>query len=140
MRDAAFFFAVLLLLSFFGGCSVTSAPTESTTETLENVLEATTDHSSSTSPGADSSAANRAADFIRLHYADVQKDMAQGEGEYLEALGELLGVLPARLPEFCALGYTSYSSLYGQGRQESTVLAASLARELALRPDLVLAN
>ena len=133
----SFILALLCLgAALVSGCATTTAPTESTTETFDKTTNAALDVTSSTSPGSRNSSA-QATEFARTHYASVQRDMAVGQGEYLEALGELLGVPAVRLPAFCALGRESYPQLYKRGEQDPARLVAYLEQSLQQRPELL---
>jgi hypothetical protein len=48
--------------------------------------------------------------FASANYDNLSKEMAQGGGEHLASLGELMGVPEESLPEFFALAQSRYPS------------------------------
>lgn len=87
---------VLSTLTF--GCTL-KASTESLTDITTNFV-------SSTTPGAwfnEDGLLNpdqRIQVFVAINYESLQQNMAQGEGEYLRALGTLMNVPPDRMSGF----------------------------------------
>lgn len=87
--------ALLIILS---GCTL-KASTESLTDATTNFL-------SSTTPGAWFNEDGlirpdqRLNVFVAINYETLQQEMAQGEGEYLTALGTLLEIPDEKMPSF----------------------------------------
>ncbi|GJL53361.1 MAG: hypothetical protein NPIRA02_04930 [Nitrospirales bacterium] len=88
------------------GCTL-KATTESLTDTTTNIL-------SSTTPGAWFTAdgllkpEEKVNAFIATNYHNLQQNMAQGEGEYLTALGSLLEIQEEAMPQFHARAQTHF--------------------------------
>ena len=112
----------------FTSCATTTAPTESSTETIDKTTNAALDMTSSTSPGSSDFSAQATA-FTEKNYASVRRDIGRGKGEHLEALGELLGVAPEALETFCRLNKQNYEKLYGKGDISAAELVASLQED-----------
>jgi hypothetical protein len=126
----------LVVLPFFlAGCGTTSAPTESSTKTLDKTSNSTMDATSSTSPGNKSSEA-RAEQFTRENYARVKRDMAAGGGEYLTALGVLLEVPLEKEDVFFALSRKKYATLYPVPQTTASQMLANLHLAMSADPQL----
>ncbi len=93
-------FVCSVTLIMGSGCTL-KASTESLTDTMTNFL-------SSTTPGAWFNEDGlikpdqRINVFVAINYETLQQDMAQGEGEYLTALGTLLEIPDEKMPSFKA--------------------------------------
>lgn len=104
------------------------------TETLKGTLEATKDVLSSTTPGAWVTAdgllktEHKVNAFVTLNFENLTQDMAQGHGEYLTSLSELLGVSHDRRQAFFSYAQSRYSSLK-PGRSGPSDLLALLAQD-----------
>jgi len=53
--------------------------------------------------------------FASVNYDNLSQEMAQGGGEHLASLGELMGVPQEKLPEFFALAQNRYPTLAASG-------------------------
>jgi hypothetical protein len=53
--------------------------------------------------------------FASVNYHNLSQEMAQGGGEHLASLGELMGVPQEKLPEFFALAQSRYPTLAASG-------------------------
>jgi len=118
-----------LLLFLFGaaGCDVTrelvKAPFEATTELTNGTTQASSEllqplkeFTSSTTPGAlyndPLKSKHRLQVFIAHTFDNVQRDIAQGEGEYLTSLATLAGIPQERRPLFFAMLQDRYITIY----------------------------
>ena len=126
---------LIFLPIFFVGCGTTSAPTESSTNTIDKTTNSTTDATSSTSPGSGDGSA-RAEEFTRLNYAQVQADMAAGGGEHLAALACLLEIPPEQEQRFFVLSREKYAMLYSTPSTTPRRMLTRLSREMAADPQL----
>jgi hypothetical protein len=134
LKDTTLLIGCLIVLSLFpAGCGTTSAPTESSTKTLDKTSNSTMDATSSTSPGNKGSEA-RAEQFTRENYARVKRDMAVGGGEYLAALGVLLDVPPTKEKDFFSLSREKYATLYPAPHTSASQMLALLHREMSIDP------
>lgn len=118
-----------LLLFLFGatGCDATrelvkapfeatTALTDGTTQASKELLEPLKEFTSSTTPGAlyndPLKAKHRFRAFIAYTFNNVQRDIAQGEGEYLTSLATLAGIPQERRPQFFAMLQDRYTAIY----------------------------
>lgn len=74
--------------------------------------------------------------FTALNFENVKQDMAQGQGEYLASLSELLGIPEDRQATFFQLTREKYPQLVPTDRTTPAELVASLHGELAADPRL----
>ncbi|GJL64959.1 MAG: hypothetical protein NPIRA04_36130 [Nitrospirales bacterium] len=99
-----------LLVLFVSGCTL-RATTESLTDTTTNIL-------SSTTPGAWFTAdgllkpEEKVNAFIVTNYDNLQQNIAQGEGEYLTALGTLLEIQEKNMDTFHARAQEKFLDIF----------------------------
>ena len=120
--------------AFLSACSITTAPTDASSETVESISELSSDLSSSTSGGEDSSASSdfAAKRFVKSNFDRLRSDMAVGEGEYLSSLATLLAIGNGDKSEFYALTKANFSQLFVSSSTTPEELFANLQRELQL--------
>ncbi|GJL66713.1 MAG: hypothetical protein NPIRA05_16840 [Nitrospirales bacterium] len=100
----------LFVLLFVSGCTL-KATTESLTDTTTNIL-------SSTTPGAWFTADGllkpdeKVNAFVATNYHNLQQNIAQGEGEYLTALGALLDIQEANMDSFHARAQENFQDIF----------------------------
>ncbi|MEZ4599497.1 MAG: DUF3015 family protein [Syntrophotaleaceae bacterium] len=124
---------LLLLLT---SCAVTTESTEGTTDTLENTSDATTDFTSSTSPGDDhSSQAEKTRAFATVNLDRLREDMARGSGEHLASLAHLMGISEEHRQDFFELTKASYPELFRAEPVRAEDLLAGLNSELSHHPE-----
>jgi uncharacterized protein YceK len=124
-------------VALLNGCGTTSAPTESTTNSFDKTANTAMDATSSTSPGSGDGGEEQAVAFTRTHYADIQREMAAGGGEHLDAMGELLGVSADNMAEFSDLARDSYPILFQDSTPDAAFVTAALAAEVHRHPHLL---
>ncbi len=138
-KTASIALMILTLLGFgvlLSSCAVTIQATDSTTDTLANATEGTTDFTSSTSPGdEEGSAAQKAKAFTIANFSRIREDMARGSGEHLASLAHLLGVSETHRSDFFALSQKDYPVLFHSPRTTPEVLLAGLNEELSAHPE-----
>jgi Protein of unknown function (DUF3015) len=89
-----------------------------TSNAIGDIGGATTDFTSSTTPGAPygnhalSRAKKKTELFTIYGYENIRSDVSRGSGEYLRSLGTLAGVPPDRMEEFQSVMQNSYTSMY----------------------------
>ncbi|MBL0381308.1 MAG: DUF3015 family protein [Desulfofustis sp. PB-SRB1] len=126
------------IVALLNGCSgTTSAPTESTTNSFDKTANTAMDATSSTSPGSGDGGEEQAVAFTRTHYADIQREMAVGGGEHLDAMGELLGVSADNMAEFRDLARDSYPILFQDSTPDAALVTAAIAAEVHRHPHLL---
>jgi hypothetical protein len=64
--------------------------------------------------------------FAAANYESLSQEMAQGGGEHLASLAELMGVPEESRPEFYALAQTRYASLVASGNTTPAALVQTL--------------
>jgi len=82
----------------------------STTETFNDILSSTTPSDWYTGDGLIKDE-YKPHMFVALNFDNLQRDLAQGQGEYLKSMTELLNVPSQRQPEFFALLQRHYPEL-----------------------------
>lgn len=131
---------LLFLLLFLSGCitdattDLTKAPfeaitalTDGTTQATTELTEPTREFLSSTTPGAwinSDGTLNPAYEriaFVVLNFDNLQGDMAQGGGEYLESLSQLLSLSLDARRQFVHSAQSHYGHFFEEGysREES---------------------
>ena len=109
-----------------------------TTKTTPNP----TDTTSSTTPGAHFTqdgllkADQKVQAFATFNFEHLKDEMAQGRGEYLAALGTLLGVPEDRHDAFFAFTREHYPVLFASDRTTPSEMVAVLHHELSADPVL----
>jgi hypothetical protein len=64
--------------------------------------------------------------FASANYDNLAQQMAQGGGEHLSSLGELMGVPEEKMPEFFALAQSRYPTLVASGDDNPAAMVALL--------------
>ena len=125
---------LLSLSCLLSSCAVTTAPTESSTETLGKTSHASAELTSSTSPGSSVDKSAALEDFTRVHFASIKSEAAAGQGEHLAALGALAGVPAAQSPHFCSLAQKRYAVLFAATDTTPKEMLSALQHTLATEP------
>ena len=106
----------------------TTALSNGTTQATNELLEPLKEFTSSTTPGSmyndPLKAKRRFQVFIAYTFNNVQRDIAQGQGEYLTSLAPLAGTPEERRPQFFAMLQDRYGTIYSA----DTALIESLQR------------
>jgi len=94
----------------------TTALSNGTTQATSELLEPLKEFISSTTPGAmyndPQKAKHRFRVFVACSFNNVQRDIAQGEGEYVTSLATLAGIPQERRPQFFAMLQERYTTIY----------------------------
>ncbi|MCP4406178.1 MAG: DUF3015 domain-containing protein [Gammaproteobacteria bacterium] len=111
---------------------------ETTTETVQNTSEATTDFTSSTSPRSDSDSdkAEKVSLFTDQNFDRIREDMALGGGEHLASLATLMDIPQAQQPSFFGLTKERFSVLFSSANTTPEEMLTKLNDELAKHPNL----
>lgn len=137
MNRLRWYAARILVLTGMAWMLASCAITESTTETMANTVEASTDFTSSTSPRDSSSAADQKIyAFTTVNFDRIREDMARGEGEYLASLASLLGVPETEQPAFFAMAKEKFPVLFRSEQTTPEEMLANLQSELAAHPEM----
>lgn len=106
--------AVLLAVFLLASCSITTAPTGTTSDTVGNTTDASSDLTSSTSAGDDDEDSAEAAvvSFVSSNASQLRSDMATGSGEYLTSYAILLGISEAEREGFYALTRAKFDEIF----------------------------
>jgi hypothetical protein len=105
----AFAVCLFLMLAGFSGCTL-KATLDTTTDGATNFLSSTTGKSWWTEDGLVKNNEEARA-FVAMNYENLLQEMAEGQGEYLYALGTILGVPPHQQAPFQRLIQTQYPRL-----------------------------
>ncbi len=72
--------------------------------------------------------------FMRANYASVMRDAAAGEGQYLSALGTMLGCEEAALPRFSQVAQEGHGRIFSEATPEASLkeIKSSVARDAVL--------
>ncbi|HJT20341.1 MAG TPA: DUF3015 family protein [Nitrospira sp.] len=98
----------------------TSDLTNGTSNAIGDIVGATTDFTSSTTPGAAygddalARARKKTELFTRYAYENIRTDVSHGSGEYLRSLGTLAGVPADRMEKFQSLMQDSYTTMFDE--------------------------
>lgn len=95
------------------------------TETVKDILSSTTPGDWYSGDGQ-LKADQKVNAFVALNFENLKQDMAQGHGEYLISLSQLLGVSPARREVFYSYAQSRYP-LMNTGPSGSSDVGAFLA-------------
>ncbi len=76
--------------------------------------------------------------FVSVNYEKLSAEMAQGHGQYVSALAELMGCNAAAHPEFAQLSQAKYETLFSAPDMDAQAMLGSLKGEMA--KDAVLAG
>jgi len=94
----------------------TTALSNGTTQASKELLEPLKEFTSSTTPGAIShdplKNKYRLQAFVAYSFDSVQRDIAQGKGEYVTSLATLAGIPEERRPQFFAMLQDRYATIY----------------------------
>lgn len=132
--------AVLGVLCMLYACAVTVDSTKSSSKTFHNTTDASSNFTSSTSPGSDSSESAKKEQTLAFSKAKLERiktDMAVGGGEHLTSLATLLGVPAHNQQEFFTLTKKNFSILFDSEKTTAEELMARLGNELNANPYLL---
>ena len=77
-------------------------------------------------------------DFVAVNYEKLSEEMAQGRGQYVSALAELMGCNAAAHADFAHLSQTKYETLFSAPEMDAHAMLGTLKGEMA--KDAVLSN
>jgi hypothetical protein len=69
--------------------------------------------------------------FVAMNYDKLSTEVAQGNGEYVSALAELMGCNAAAQPEFARMTQSKYESLFAAPQTDARVWLGSLKAEMS---------
>ncbi len=101
---------LIALLYFISGCTLKAS--------TESLTDATTNFSSSTTPGAWFTVdgllnpSERVNAFVTMNFENLRHDMAQGNGEYLAAFGALLDIPKDQVASFNLQAQKRFTQIY----------------------------
>jgi len=120
-------------------CAVTVDSTKSSSETFENTSDATSDFTSSTSPGDEDSTAKARAvkEFTSTNFDRLRQDMAVGNGERLASLAALLEIPDAKRAAFFRLSKERFSTWFSSEKTSPDEVLSKLMVDLDRHPALL---
>lgn len=101
--------SALVCFLLFSGCTI-KATTDTTTNGTTEFLSSTSGQAWWTESGLVREGQHAQA-FVASNYDNLLSEMAKGEGEYLLALGVILGVPPSEQGRFCQVMQDHYAEL-----------------------------
>lgn len=101
-----------LAMGLLSGCSSITDTIAASTQTFTNTTESSTRVSSSNDSGSASLKNQQLIDFAKINWMQLTSNMAQGDGEHLHTLADLLGVKAAEKPVFYQMTKTKFSQLF----------------------------
>ena len=117
------------LVAFLSSC-------EGTTETFQNTSNASTEFTSSTSPGdKDKSDAQLVNAYAAANFDRLREDMARGGGEHLAAFSHLLRIKEDHQSDFFQLTREKYGVLFSSDSTDAKEMVARLDTELKAYPE-----
>ncbi|WP_447972907.1 DUF3015 family protein [Nitrospira sp. Kam-Ns4a] len=125
----------LVALFLLGPACTTKGTTKATTDPTTDILSSTSGRTWFSEEGLVREEYKVTA-FATINFDHLRQEMARGDGEYLTALGTLLGVPAERRGEFFLLTRERYVTLFRTDRTTPEEMLASLRRELARHPEL----
>ena len=134
--------AVFAVVALVSSCYLTTKSTEGTTKSVKPTSKASTDVTSSTSPGSSSDESEpdesekQALEFTKVNFERVRTDMAVGGGEHLTSPATLMGISDSRKPEFFSLTKDKFSTLFRSDQVTPEELLAMLDSEISADPYL----
>ncbi len=119
------------MLFTISGCTV-KASTKTLTDGVLNFLSSTSGKSWVTADGLVKDE-YKAQAFAAINFENLKQNMAQGQGEYLGSLGNLLGVPKEQQAEFFLLTQERYPLLIPSDETTPEEMLAALHRELVAK-------
>ena len=139
--------AILAVPSAFAGkssgCGLGSILFEGQSGMVQNILAVTTNATSGSqtfgiSTGTSNCNGNDTVrnrmeqeSFVAVNMDNLSEEMAQGQGQYISALGDLMGCSPAAQMEFARLSQQRYEVLFSAPEMDAKAWLGGLKTELA---------
>ncbi|MBK8870083.1 MAG: DUF3015 family protein [Elusimicrobia bacterium] len=82
-------------------------------------------------------ASREAEVYAEVNFKSLQRDVAAGNGEYLNTLAGLLGVSEARRTDFFQLARVRYPQIFPSAEAGSSEMLEGLSRAIADHPELL---
>lgn len=75
--------------------------------------------------------------YAEVNLKELSRDMAIGQGEYLNTFASIMGVSESNRPEFFKLVKERYAVLFPSAETSATDMLQSLTQEMASHPEIV---
>jgi len=75
--------------------------------------------------------------FAEVNLDSLRREMAQGQGEYVNTLASLLGATEATQPQLVRFFHSEYQSLFPTAQTSSEEMLKTLSEKLAAHPELL---
>src|SRR5689334_14540268 len=75
--------------------------------------------------------------YVDVNFDSLRREMAAGNGEYVNTLASMLGATETTRPQMVQFFQTEYQSLFPQAGTTSAELLQSLAEKLSAHPELL---
>ena len=129
MKIFQVFFLGFATISALSGCSSLTDSIGATTQTFTNTTESSS-RISSGNAGQASLKMQQAIEFAKINWMQLSSNMANGEGEHLSTIADLLGVDAAQKPAFYSMTKSKFSQLFPSTEVTAEQLVNSLKVEI----------
>lgn len=129
MKIFQVFFLGFTTISALSGCSSLTDSIGATTQTFTNTTESSS-RISSGNAGQASLKMQQAIEFAKINWMQLSSNMANGEGEHLSTMADLLGVDAAQKPAFYSMTKSKFSQLFPSMEVTAEQLVNSLKVEI----------
>ncbi len=119
-----------LIACLLSGCSTITDTIAASTQTFTNTTESTTRISSGNS-GTASLNNQQAIDFAKVNWMQLSANMANGEGEHLRTLADLMGVHSAQKSAFYSMTKAKFNQLLPSTQTTAEQLVKNLQAEVS---------
>ncbi len=132
--NTSFLRMILITTAFItslSGCSSVTDSIAASTQTFTNSTESSSRVSSSNN--SSSAAANQieqAIEFAEINWMQLSSNMAQGQGEHLTAMAEILHISTAQKPAFYQMTKNKFSQLFSSTETTAEQLVQRLSIEI----------
>jgi hypothetical protein len=75
--------------------------------------------------------------YVDVNFDSLRREMASGNGEYVNTLASMLGATDSSRPQMVRFFQTEYQSLFPQAETTSTEMLNVLAEKLSAHPELL---
>jgi outer membrane murein-binding lipoprotein Lpp len=133
MKSYSYYFGLTVITAstLVSGCSSLTDSIAASTQTFTNTTQSSSEVSSNVSKSAPGTAQlKQAVEFAAINWMQLSANMANGEGEHLSAMADLLGVSSTQKPAFFSMTKTKFSQLLPSTETTPAQLVDSLKVEL----------
>ena len=127
---APLFLSTVMVVAVLSGCSSITDTIAASTQTFTNTTESSSRISSSKDSDHASLKNRQAVEFARVNWMQLSANMANGQGEHLSTMADLLGVKPTQKSAFYRMAKNKFSQLFASVEITPEQLVNSLKVEV----------